>query len=66
MVLLGGQGTLAGPIVGSLILTGLPHVIDLRGELRAMLYGAILIFAILVMPRGIVGSLVAWRARRAA
>ncbi len=64
MVLLGGQGTLVGPIVGSLVLTGLPHVIDLRAEARAILYGAILIFTILVMPRGIVGTLIAWRARR--
>ena len=66
MVLLGGQGTLAGPIVGSLVLTGLPHAIDLRAEARAILYGAILIFTILVMPRGIVGTLHAWRARRVA
>jgi branched-chain amino acid transport system permease protein len=66
MVLLGGQGTLTGPIVGSLVLTGLPHAIDLRGETRAMLYGAILIFTILVMPRGIVGTLNTWRSRRAA
>jgi branched-chain amino acid transport system permease protein len=65
MVLLGGQGTLTGPIVGSFVLTGLPHVIDLRAEARAILYGAILIFAILVMPRGIVGTVLAWRARRA-
>lgn len=65
MVLLGGQGTLTGPIVGSLVLTGLPHVIDLRAEARAILYGAILVFTILVMPRGIVGTLNAWRARRA-
>jgi branched-chain amino acid transport system permease protein len=64
MVLLGGQGTLTGPIVGSLVLTGLPHAIDLRAELRAVLYGAILIFTILVMPRGIVGTLNAWRSKR--
>ncbi len=64
MVLLGGQGTLTGPIVGSLVLTGLPHAIDLRAELRAVLYGAILIFTILVMPRGIVGTLYAWRSKR--
>jgi len=64
MVLLGGQGTLIGPIVGSLVLTGLPHAIDLRAEVRAMLYGAILIFTILVMPRGIVGTLFALRAKR--
>jgi len=64
MVLLGGQGTLLGPVVGSLVLTALPHAIDLRAEIRAMLYGAILIFTILVMPRGVVGTLVQWRARR--
>jgi branched-chain amino acid transport system permease protein len=66
MVLLGGQGTLLGPIVGSFVLTGLPHAIDLRAEIRAILYGAILIFTILVMPRGIVGTLNAWRAKRGA
>jgi branched-chain amino acid transport system permease protein len=66
MVLLGGQGTLTGPIVGSFVLTALPHVIDLRAEARAILYGAILIFTILVMPRGVVGTLRAWRMRRAA
>jgi len=64
MVLLGGQGTLLGPIVGSFVLTGLPHAIDLRAEIRAILYGAILIFTILAMPRGIVGTLGAWKARR--
>jgi branched-chain amino acid transport system permease protein len=64
MVLLGGQGTLTGPIVGSFVLTGLPHVINLRAEARAILYGAILIFTILVMPRGIVGTLRTWQARR--
>jgi ABC-type branched-subunit amino acid transport system permease subunit len=31
-----------------------------------MLYGAILIFTILVMPRGIVGTLYAWRSKRGA
>jgi branched-chain amino acid transport system permease protein len=66
MVLLGGQGTLTGPIVGSFVLTALPHVIDLRAEARAILYGGILIFTILVMPRGVVGTLRAWRSRRPA
>src|SRR5258705_13889267 len=41
MVLLGGQGTLAGPIVGSFVLTGPPPAIDLRPGLRAVLYAAI-------------------------
>lgn len=55
MVLLGGRGSMVGPIVGAFILTALPHVIDLGAELRIMVYGAILIGAILLLPNGIVG-----------
>jgi branched-chain amino acid transport system permease protein len=61
MVLLGGMGSALGPVVGSLLLTGLPHVIEFSAELRAATYGAILILAILVMPRGIVGIFTRWR-----
>jgi branched-chain amino acid transport system permease protein len=57
MVLLGGVNSLIGPVVGALVLTALPHVIELSAELRIALYGSILIFVILVMPKGIVGLL---------
>ena len=59
--MLGGRGSVVGPIVGAFVLTGLPHVIDLSGEVRAMLYGLILILTILVMPQGIAGALASWR-----
>lgn len=55
MVLLGGVSTILGPVVGSLVLTSLPHMIELPAELRVGVYGMILILVILVMPRGIVG-----------
>jgi branched-chain amino acid transport system permease protein len=55
MVLLGGASTILGPVVGALLLTSLPHVIEFSAELRVALYGAILILVILLMPRGIVG-----------
>jgi branched-chain amino acid transport system permease protein len=55
MVLLGGVSTILGPVVGALVLTSLPHLIDLPAELRVAVYGMILILVILVMPRGIVG-----------
>ncbi|MBV9859148.1 MAG: branched-chain amino acid ABC transporter permease [Alphaproteobacteria bacterium] len=58
MVLIGGQGTVLGPVVGAFVLTGLPHLIEIGAEQRAMLIGAILIAAILLFPRGIVGSLI--------
>ena len=61
MVLLGGMGSILGPIVGAFLLTGLPHVIEFSAELRAATYGAILILVILLMPRGVVGLFWRWR-----
>lgn len=58
MALLGGSRYVAAPIVGALVLTALPHVINVNAEARLLIYGLILILTILVMPRGIVGVLV--------
>ncbi|MFI4988831.1 MAG: branched-chain amino acid ABC transporter permease [Alphaproteobacteria bacterium] len=55
MALLGGRGSVAGPIVGAFILTALPHVINFSAELRILVYGLILILTILALPRGIAG-----------
>jgi branched-chain amino acid transport system permease protein len=55
MALLGGVGSILGPIVGAFLLNALPHAIDLTAELRIALFGGILILTILLMPRGIVG-----------
>jgi branched-chain amino acid transport system permease protein len=55
MVLLGGVSTILGPVVGALVLTSLPHLIELPAEMRVAVYGMILIIVILLMPRGIVG-----------
>jgi branched-chain amino acid transport system permease protein len=57
MVLLGGRGQIAAPVVGAFVLTALPHVIHFSAEVRAIVYGSILILTILLMPRGIVGTL---------
>ena len=57
MVLLGGRGMIAAPVVGAFVLTALPHVIHFSAEVRAIVYGSILILTILLMPRGIVGTL---------
>jgi branched-chain amino acid transport system permease protein len=57
MVLLGGRSMIAAPIVGAFVLTALPHVIHFSAEVRAIVYGSILILTILLMPRGIVGTL---------
>jgi branched-chain amino acid transport system permease protein len=65
MVLLGGTGSLVGPVVGALVLTALPHVIQLSAEARVMTYGVILILVILLLPKGIFGTISGWvRPRR--
>jgi len=64
MVLLGGRGAVAAPIIGAFVLTALPHVIDLGAEMRLMVYGSILILNILIMPQGIYGAFVALRRHR--
>jgi len=66
MVLLGGRASMIGPIIGALILTALPHIINFSAELRVMIYGLILILTILLMPKGIVGTLAALRPAPAA
>lgn len=64
MVLLGGRGAVAAPIIGALVLTALPHMIHLGAEMRSIVYGAILIFTILLMPQGIYGTIALWTRRR--
>jgi branched-chain amino acid transport system permease protein len=65
MVLLGGRGAVAAPVLGALVLTALPHLIHLGAELRSIVYGAILILTILLMPQGIYGTLASLGRRRA-
>ncbi|WP_253207149.1 branched-chain amino acid ABC transporter permease, partial [Verticiella alkaliphila] len=56
MVIAGGKGTLAGPVVGGILFGLLPEL--LRGvvapEVQWMLYGALMILILLFLPRGIV------------
>lgn len=58
MNLVGGPGTLAGPIVGPLILTLIDELSQLfKPEAARILFGLFLIFVILYMPSGIIGLL---------
>lgn len=56
MVVAGGKGTLAGPIVGALIFTALPEVLRevTSWQWQMLLYGVILILTLFFLPRGIV------------
>jgi branched-chain amino acid transport system permease protein len=72
MVFLGGAGTLIGPVLGALILE--PSQLELSyrvsGQVYLMLYAGVFLVVILLMPKGIIPSIVdgvaARRARPAA
>jgi branched-chain amino acid transport system permease protein len=54
MVIVGGMGTMIGPVIGAVILTILPEWLRGFGELRLMIYGLALTLVVLFMPGGIV------------
>jgi branched-chain amino acid transport system permease protein len=53
MVIVGGMGTLIGPVFGAILLTVLPEVLRGFGDLRLIVYGAALTFVVLFMPGGL-------------
>jgi len=65
MVLLGGRSSVAAPVIGAFVLTALPHLIHFGAEVRSIVYGAILILTILLMPQGVYGTIAGWLRRPA-
>jgi branched-chain amino acid transport system permease protein len=63
MVIVGGMGTMTGPVIGAIVLTFLPELLRGFGELRLMIYGLALTLAVLFMPGGIVQAWAALKAR---
>lgn len=63
MVVLGGMGTLAGPIVGAAVYLLLKHVVSAYSSHWELIVGAIFIACVLFFKQGIYGSLKAPRAR---
>jgi branched-chain amino acid transport system permease protein len=62
MTMIGGLGTLAGPVIGAVFLTffseGLRFIEDLiHFDIRMIVYGLMLIFTILFLPGGLMGIL---------
>jgi branched-chain amino acid transport system permease protein len=53
MVIVGGMGTLIGPVFGAILLTILPELLRNVGDLRLIVYGAAITLVVLFMPGGI-------------
>ena len=55
MLIVGGMGTLVGPIIGAVFLVIFPEAARFLAAYREIVYGAILILVILFRPQGIAG-----------
>jgi len=64
MVIIGGPGSFWGVTVAAVVFTVLPELLRLSSELRMVLYGAVLVVAMMVMPEGFGGLLARYRERR--
>jgi branched-chain amino acid transport system permease protein len=66
MVIAGGSGTLAGPVVGATLVLVLKNVVSAYVERWLMLLGAAFVLLVVFVPDGIVpGVKQAWARRRA-
>ena len=57
VVLIGGSGTVLGPLVGALVVVLLPEFLSSLAEYRLLFMGALLLGVLLIAPHGIVGAL---------
>lgn len=64
-VIAGGLGSLAGPMIGALVLGMLKLLLGEQTLIdNSLVLGVILILVVLLLPRGIFGALTTWRTRR--
>ncbi len=64
MVLLGGMGTIFGPVVGAFAIVGLESYLASFGQWVTVITGVIFVVCVLAFRRGIVGEVGAWWAAR--
>jgi ABC-type branched-subunit amino acid transport system ATPase component/ABC-type branched-subunit amino acid transport system permease subunit len=55
-VIIGGSGTKIGPIIGTAIIVGLPQFLHNYVDYHLMIFGGILLVALILLPDGIVGA----------
>ena len=66
VAMLGGAGTVLGPIVGSLVLESASEMFkNIFKEAHLLIYGVLLVVVVLFLPEGIIGTISAFLRRRA-
>jgi branched-chain amino acid transport system permease protein len=56
MVVIGGLGTIRGPIFGALLITSLPEILRFAKDYRELVYGLLLVLMVRFMPQGLIGD----------
>ena len=56
MVILGGQGTLIGPVFGAIIITLITELFRFAAEWRMIFYAVLIIVMMWIRPQGIIGA----------
>ena len=56
MVVVGGIGTIRGPLLGALILGAAPELLRFADNYRMILYGGILVLMMRFQPQGLLGN----------
>jgi len=59
VVIIGGSGTLLGPVVGAVVVVLLPEILAALAEYRLLFVGALLLVVLRLAPEGIVGAVAA-------
>ena len=55
VLILGGIGTVAGPIIGTVIFFGIPEMLRVARLYRLVVLGVIIVLVVLFMPKGVAG-----------
>lgn len=64
-MLIGGIGTMLGPLLGAISVPWLTQYMQFLQDYRFLVFGPLLVVLIIFLPNGVVGSYLAWKARRA-
>jgi len=61
--IVGGAGTLLGPLVGTMLFIIVREVVSTHWEHHALIVGAVAILVVILAPRGVMGIWDDWMAR---
>jgi branched-chain amino acid transport system permease protein len=65
-MLVGGIGTLLGPLLGAIGMPWLTQYLQVLQDYRFVVFGPLLVILVIFLPHGVVGTWLRWRRRRAA